>query len=92
VKHTRSLLLLNAHALDLATLLPLVTAYGAVGEANPVVRLVYGLAGTAGIVALKATGTALLLLTRRWRVLSTLAIVVGMLGALTNAVAWSLLS
>jgi hypothetical protein len=86
----RRLLLLNAHALDLLTLLWAVSLYGSVQlEVNPLMRLAYATAGTGGIVVAKSAGVGFFVwaVGQRRRSLLTFGIVLGLIGALANLVA-----
>jgi hypothetical protein len=89
----RRLLLLNAHGLDLLTLLWAVSLYGGVQlESNPWMRLVYGIAGSGGIVVTKAAGVSIFAWAgQRRQALLTFGIFVGLVGAAANVVAIGLI-
>ena len=85
----KPLLILNAQAMDLLTLLIVAGSAGIAGEANPVARYAYAIAGTGGIVALKAGGAGLM----AWIVGASqlrlvLAVLAGLAGTMVNVIAW----
>jgi hypothetical protein len=85
---TRSLLVANAHGLDLLTFLMVLSLFGIAGESNGVMQTVYASGGILAVVALKASGTAALaFLTqlRRWALLPAAG--AGLLGASVNLLA-----
>ncbi|HET6380181.1 MAG TPA: hypothetical protein VFH63_03990 [candidate division Zixibacteria bacterium] len=85
-----ALLVLNAHALDLLTML---AGGGLHLESNPVARGVLATSGWLGLVTLKASGAVLLVrLSRGNPRRLALAVLAGLLGALANAVSWSLVA
>lgn len=90
---TGALLVAVAHGLDLATLLAVVAVHGVAGEANPLAVGLYAAGGPAALVALKVGGVgALLALVRRSSLRLALAVLAGLIGALVNALAWSVLA
>ena len=88
----RRLLLLNAHGLDLLTLLWALSLGGIGGEANPVIRSLFVTSGPLGIVAIKSAGVGVF----AWkaasrRTLLTFGIWLGIVGALANVVSIGLI-
>jgi hypothetical protein len=85
-------LILSAHALDALTLLIVASQFGIGGELNPLARSLWGAAGPAGVLALKAAGAFLLILVAgRSNLRLSLAVLAGLAGATVNALAWTVL-
>jgi hypothetical protein len=87
----RSLLVADAHFLDLLTFLLALSVFGIAGEANGPMRVVYAQGGVSAVIALKLSGTAALsLFTFKWRWAFILAASSGLIGAAVNIWALSL--
>jgi hypothetical protein len=84
----KRLLFLNAHGLDLLTFAWAVSIYGVSGEANPLMRGLYALGGMAGILVIRVVAVGLFAWhAPKWPTLLTFGTWLGMVGALSNAVA-----
>lgn len=84
-----ALLIAEAHALDAVTLLAVLTLSSMSGEYGIGASFVYPLAGLAGVIAMKAAGTGLLILVvGHSRLRLSLAVLAGLAGAAVNVAAY----